>query len=316
MCYEAEIPYGAYWCTPFARWQGSFANLHALEFAAHTARQELARRNIPSDAIEHGVLGFSVPQKHSFFGMPWVAGMAGFGHVGGQVVMQACATGVRALLAAVQEIDAGLCKTSIAVTCDRTSNGPHLYYPNPRGPGGTGAHEDWVMDNFSNDPLGCHSMIRTAENVAAKHQITTAEQHEVVLKREAQYRDALADDCAFQKRYITLPFPVPDPSYRKTVATLASDEGINFSNAEGPPSSNRWSRAALSLSAGRPIPPTAMARSSLRCPTRRRNSAATRISACVSPASAPSVRPLPICPRRRFRRRATRSIRPASRSTT
>jgi acetyl-CoA acetyltransferase len=139
---------------------------------------------------------------------------------------------VRALLAAVQEVDAGLCRTSIAITCDRTSNGPHLYYPNPRGPGGTGAHEDWVMDNFSNDPLGRHSMVRTAENVAAKHQITTAEQHEVVLKREAQYRDALADGCAFQKRYITLPFPVPDPSYRKTVATLASDEGINFSNTE------------------------------------------------------------------------------------
>lgn len=233
MEYEAEIPYGAYWSTPFARWQGSFANLHALEFAAYIARQELARRNIPSEAIEHGVLGFSVPQKHSFFGLPWVAGMAGFGHVGGQVVMQACATGVRALLAAAQEVDAGLCRTSIAITCDRTSNGPHLYYPNPRGPGGTGAHEDWVMDNFGNDPLGRHSMIRTAENVAAKHQITTAEQHEVVLKREAQYRDALADDCAFQKRYMTLPFPVPDPSYRKTVATLSSDEGINFSNAEG-----------------------------------------------------------------------------------
>ena len=53
-----------------------------------------------------------------------------------------------------------------------------------------------------------------------------------MLKREAQYRDALADDCAFQKRYITLPFAVPDPSYRKTVATLSSDEGINFSTAE------------------------------------------------------------------------------------
>jgi len=164
--------------------------------------------------------------------MPLVAGMAGFGHVGGQVVMQACATGVRSLLAAAQEVDAGLCTTSIAITCDRTSNGPHLYYPNPRGPGGTGGHEDWVLDNFSNDPLGRHSMIRTAENVASKHQITTAEQHDVVLKREEQYRAALADDCAFQKRYITLPFAVPDPAFRKTKGTLPTDEGIHFSDAE------------------------------------------------------------------------------------
>ena len=29
MTYKAEIPYGAYWSTPFARWQGSFANLVA-----------------------------------------------------------------------------------------------------------------------------------------------------------------------------------------------------------------------------------------------------------------------------------------------
>jgi acetyl-CoA acetyltransferase len=89
------------------------------------------------------------------------------------------------------------------------------------------------MDNFNNDPLGAHAMVRTAENVAARHQITTSEQHDVVLRREAQYRDALADDAAFQKRYVNLPFEVPDPSFRKTMTTLASDEGIRFSTAEG-----------------------------------------------------------------------------------
>ena len=179
------------------------------------------------------MLGFSVPQAHSFYGLPWVAGRAGLGHVAGPTVMQACATGVRALLAATQEIEAGLCGVSLSLTCDRTSNGPHLYYPNPKGPGGTGAHEDWVMDNFSRDPLGGHAMLQTAENVAAKHQITTAQQHDVVLMRELQYRDALSDGCAFQKRYMSLPFEVPDPAFRKTAATLESDDGIRFSSAEG-----------------------------------------------------------------------------------
>jgi acetyl-CoA acetyltransferase family protein len=233
MAYKAEIPYGAYWSTPFARWQGAFANLHALEFAAYTARKELERREIPGEAIGHGVLGFSVPQAHSFYGLPWVAGRAGLGHIAGPTVMQACATGVRSLLAAAQEVEAGLCSASLAITCDRTSNGPHLYYPNPKGPGGTGAHEDWVMDNFGCDPLGRHSMLQTAENVAAKHQITTAQQHEVVLLREKQYRDALADGCAFQKRYMTLPFEVPDASFKKTTGTIESDDGIRFSTAEG-----------------------------------------------------------------------------------
>ena len=232
MSYKAEIPYGAYWSTPFARWQGAFANLHAIEFAAHVTKAELARRRIPGEAIDHGVLGFSVPQKHSFYGMPWLAGIAGLDHVGGPTVMQACATGVRVLLTAAQQVDDGLSDVSLAVTCDRTSNGPHLYYPNPRGPGGTGASEDWVMENFNYDPLGRHAMVQTAENVAAKHQITTTEQHDVVLRREAQYRDALADNCAFQKRYMTLPFDVPDPSFRKSSSTLQGDDGIRLSSAD------------------------------------------------------------------------------------
>ena len=233
MSYKAEIPYGAYWSTPFARWQGAFANLHSLEFAAHIARKELDLRGIPAEAIQHGVLGLSVPQAHSFYGLPWVAGRAGLGHIAGPTMMQACATGVRTLLAAAQEIEAGMCGASLALTCDRTSNGPHLYYPNPKGPGGTGAHEDWVMDNFGCDPLGSHSMLQTAENVAARHQITTEQQHEVVLMREGQYRDALADECAFQKRYMSLPFEVPDPSFKKTVGMIESDDGIRFSTREG-----------------------------------------------------------------------------------
>jgi acetyl-CoA acetyltransferase len=232
MPYKCEIPYGAYWSTPFARWQGAFANLNSLQFAAYTLKRELGRREIPGEAIEHGVLGFTVPQKSSFYGMPWVAGMAGLSRVSGPTVMQACATGARALLAAAQEIDGGLCRSSLALTCDRTSNGAHIYYPNPAGPGGTGSHEDWVLDNFNNDPLGKHAMIRTAENVAARHQITTPEQHDVVLRREAQYRQSLADDCAFQKRYMSLPFEVPDPGFRKTLTTLPSDEGIKFSTAD------------------------------------------------------------------------------------
>src|SRR6185369_8925811 len=75
MNYKAEIPYGAYWSTPFARWQGSFSNLHSIEFAAHVARLELARRKIDPQTFDHGVLGFSVPQKHSFFGLPWLTGL-------------------------------------------------------------------------------------------------------------------------------------------------------------------------------------------------------------------------------------------------
>jgi acetyl-CoA acyltransferase len=233
MTYKAEIPYGAYWSTPFARWQGSFANLHSIEFAAHVARNELAKRNIDPKSFDYGVLGFSVPQKHSFYGLPWLMGMIGAGQAGGPTLMQACATGVRTLLAAAQEIEVGMAGVALAINCDRTSNGPHLYYPNPRGPGGTGAAEDWVMDNFGCDPLGRHSMLQTAENVAKKHGIATPQQHEVVLRREEQYRQALDNGSAFLKRYMTLPFEVPAPNFKKAAGTIEGDEGVSQSTPEG-----------------------------------------------------------------------------------
>jgi len=231
--YKAEIPYGAYWSTPFARWQGSFANLHSVRFAAHVAREELGRRAIDPALFDYGVLGFSVPQQHAFYGLPWLTGLIGATRAGGPTMMQACATGVRTLLAAAQEIESDMASVALAINCDRTSNGPHLYYPNPRGPGGTGSAENWVMDNFGCDPLGGHSMLATAENVAAKHKITTAQQHELVLRREEQYGDALRDDSAFLRRFMTLPFAVPSADFRKTAATLDGDEGTSRSTADG-----------------------------------------------------------------------------------
>ncbi|HUX27041.1 MAG TPA: thiolase family protein, partial [Burkholderiales bacterium] len=60
-----------------------------------------------------------------------------------------------------------------------------------------------------------------------------AQQHEVVLRREQQYRDALQNDAAFLKRFMTLPFEVPAPNFKKTVGTLDGDEGVSTSTAEG-----------------------------------------------------------------------------------
>ena len=97
MTYQAQIPYGAYWSTPFARWQGSFANLNSVELAAHVAKRELEKRAIPGEMFDYGVLGMTIPQHHSFYGLPWFMGLIGAPDVGGPTINQACATGTRAL---------------------------------------------------------------------------------------------------------------------------------------------------------------------------------------------------------------------------
>ena len=50
---QVEIPYGAYWSTPFAKWQGSLQHLHAMKFAAYVAKGELAKRNIDPEKLRY-----------------------------------------------------------------------------------------------------------------------------------------------------------------------------------------------------------------------------------------------------------------------
>ena len=52
---KVEIPYGAYWSTPFAKWQGSLQHLHAMKFAAWVAKRELEKRKIDPKSFDTGV---------------------------------------------------------------------------------------------------------------------------------------------------------------------------------------------------------------------------------------------------------------------
>lgn len=231
---KAYIPYGGYWSTPFAKWQGSFANLHPVHFAAEVTRRALEERNISPEEFTGLYFGLTVPAKHSFYGAPWLAGLIGAGDITGPMFSQACATSARVIGSASFEVEAGngAQPTILCITADRTSNGPHLTYPNPLAPGGRAEAEDWVWDNFNRDPLARNSMIQTAENVAKEYGISTAEQHQAVLIRYAQYQQALEDEAAFHKRYMVTPIEV-NPSGRKVIATVLDDEGIFPTSEEG-----------------------------------------------------------------------------------
>lgn len=234
---DCYIPYGGYWCTPFVKWQGAFANLHPLKFAAETARRALAERDIAPTRFNGLFLGTTVPSQGGFYGAPWVAGMIGAGEITGPTVAQACATSARVLASAAYEIESAGAGPILCITADRTSNGPHILYPNPLAPGGRGDAEDWVWDNFNCDPFVGLSMVETAENVARASGISTAEQHEVALLRYEQYRQALAPDengldAAFHRRYMITPIEI-NPSGRKVTATVQDDEGIFPTTAAG-----------------------------------------------------------------------------------
>lgn len=227
------IPYGAYWSTPFARWQGSLSHLHSLQFAAHVARHALKKRGIDPSTFDMGILGTTVPQKASFYGLPWLMGEIGADAVAGPTINQACATSARLLQTAAAELAMGTARTVFVVGADRTSNGPHLFYPAPDRAGGTGEAENWVLDNFERDPLTGLKMIQTGENVARQGALSTARQNVVTLRRYEQYAEALKQDAAFHRRFMDLPFEVPDRQFKRTVSVLAGDEGVHPTTAQG-----------------------------------------------------------------------------------
>jgi len=227
MAYEkACAPLGGYWSSPFCRWQGNLAAHHPLELAAGAVRAFLGNGGVEAAALDGLHLGQTVPAKGSFYGAPWVAGMAGWEGLTGPSVNQACGTSVRLLRTAASEVEAGVAGALLTVAADRTSNGPHLVYPQPKSPGGTVLAEDWVWDNFQRDPHAKSSMLQTAENVASAHGFTTEEQHSVALLRYEQYLEATADDRAFQKRYML-------PMDGGKAGPIEVDEGVFPTTAEG-----------------------------------------------------------------------------------
>jgi acetyl-CoA C-acetyltransferase len=202
---DVVIPLDAAWSSPFVRWQGPVAELSSLDVAAQVTALALEGSSWEVDEL---VLGLTVPQRQSFYGAPTLAARLGLGAVSGPLIMQACATSVACLHAAAASGDG----VRLVVVTDRTSNGPHVVYPSAGAPGGTPASENWVLDSFGCDPNTGEGMLATAERVAAEAGFSKSELDEVTARRWSQYEDALADDRAFQKRWMV---PIVAGSRRK-----------------------------------------------------------------------------------------------------
>jgi len=223
------VPLGLAWSSPFVRWQGSLADVNSLDLAVAVTREALARRDLDPAEITRVVMGWTVPQRESFYGAPTLAARIGAADVSGAMLSQACATGVACLEAAAATVALEPDAVVLAVTTDRTSNGPVLIHPAAGRPGGSPDVERWVLDSFERDPWGGTSMVATAETVAAEAGLTKAELDDLTLVRYEQYRAALADDRAFQRPWMV---PVTIERRRGGPLVVDADEGVHDTTAE------------------------------------------------------------------------------------
>lgn len=226
---KAYIPYRGYYTTPFSKWQMTLANEHSLLLGAATVSRWFAEKSVDPKQFDYLYLGYTIHQRQAFYGAPWMAAMIGAEGIPGCNVSQACSTATTCLFYSAAGIESGAFSNVINVTTDRLSNGPHIVWPNPNGPGGEVIHENWVMDNFGHDPVAKNAMIQTAENVAKEMGATKEQADELTARRYEQYNDALKNDREFQKRYF---FPVEVKLSKKKTVTVAEDEGITPTTRE------------------------------------------------------------------------------------
>ena len=225
---DVAIPLGHAWSSPFAKWQGTLAEVPSLDLAVAVTARALADRNVDPAGLDGVVLGWTIPQKDIFYGAPTLAARLGATGVSGPMIGQACATSVASLHAAAGAVAAGA-GTQLVVTTDRVSNGPTLSWPAPSGMGGAPVTSHWVLDSFARDPWAEAGMLAAAEAVAAEMGTTREELDDLTALRWEQYAASLADDRAFQRRY-QVPIEIPR---RKGSLTLDADEGIRPKTRDG-----------------------------------------------------------------------------------
>ena len=229
---KAYIPYKGYYSTPFSRWQGSMQHDNAVELGAATARRWFLEKKIDPAILDYMYFGSTVAQNHWFVAHNYAASILTDDKkfLPALFVNQACATSTTALNLLAKDLELGVYDVGYGLMVDRCSNGPHTVWPDPLGPGGHVEREDWNMDNFSGTPRHRAAMAQTAENVATEFGLTKEESDVVVLRRFEQYQEALANDRAFQKRYMFAPEVMVTKKKKKL---MEEDEGWTPTTAEG-----------------------------------------------------------------------------------
>jgi acetyl-CoA acetyltransferase len=218
---NVAIPAGFAWSSPFTKWQGALAEISSLDLAADVTARALAGRGLDPAIIEEMILGWTVPQPDIFYGAPLLAARIGAGGMSGPMISQACATSVACLGAAAARVSTGG-STTLVVTTDRTSNGPQVLYPRPGAQGGAPLSTHWVLDSFARDPWACTSMLEAGDTVAREGSVSRSELDELAAIRSEQYQKSLADDRAFQRRYMV----EAQIQQRRKTAVVDADQGV------------------------------------------------------------------------------------------
>jgi acetyl-CoA acyltransferase 2 len=186
--------------TPFARYNGEFANTSAIELGAAASREAIRRAGVDPNEFDHSIFG-NVQQTSSdaLYGARHVALKAGLKiETPAVTVNRLCGSGMESISQAAQRILLGEANLVLAGGMENMTQAPHVIRGARTGFRlGEGKLEDSLMTALLDTYCGCN-MSDTAENVAVEYGITRQHADEYALRSqqlaEAAFRAGLMKD--------------------------------------------------------------------------------------------------------------------------
>jgi len=172
--------------TPFARYNGEFANTTAIDLAASASSEAIRRADVNPNEFDHSIFG-NVQQTSSdaLYGARHVALKAGLKiETPAVTVNRLCGSGMESICQAAQRILLGEVNLVLAGGMENMTQAPHVIRGARTGFRlGEGKLEDSLMTALLDTYCGCN-MSDTAENLAAEYGITRQHADEYALRSQ------------------------------------------------------------------------------------------------------------------------------------
>ncbi|MGH9367741.1 MAG: thiolase family protein [Thermoanaerobaculia bacterium] len=206
--------------TPMAEYNGSFAEVSAIDLGVHASKAALSRSGTDPSEIDHVIFGNALQTSgDAIYGARHVALKSGVPkEVPALTVNRLCGSGFEAIVQGAYRILLGEAETVLAGGMENMTQAPHVIRGARKGLRlGQGQLEDSLMVALLDSYTGLY-MAQTSDRVAARYGITRQEQDEYALC--SQRRAAAAwESCRLSEEVV----PVEVRSGRKTVRVERDD---------------------------------------------------------------------------------------------
>jgi len=189
--------------TPMIEYNTDFAEISAIDLAAHAARALLERTGIQGEDIDHAIVGNALQTSpDAIYGARHVALKAGVPkEVPALTVNRLCGSGIQSVLSGAQAILTGDATTCLVGGMENMSQAPHVIWGARKGfKLGQGQLQDLLMVALLDTYCGFY-MAQTANNLAKDFGISRQEQDEFALL--SQQRAAAAwESCRLSEEVV------------------------------------------------------------------------------------------------------------------